>query len=150
VTSLRIVAYLLLFAALTSALVPLLPAAEALPVWKHHLVHALVLALSASAGFLFAYQTTGRRAARGGAEIWLYVTVCTPVISMFLMWPTTYAWLEHHPHAHSVEHLGFVALGFAAAYGGERYMPGVGLASGAATVLSAVVAAFGLGSGRQV
>jgi hypothetical protein len=147
----RVIAYALLLCALASTLVPLLPAAEELPVRKHHLVHGLVLALSAAAGYLFARERQARQPHQElQGEGWLYFTVLMPVLSMFLMWPTTYDWLEHHPLAHGGEHLCFVVLGFMATYSGERYMPGVGVMSGVATVLSAIVAAFGFGSGLSV
>jgi len=144
----RIAAFVLLVCALASAVVPLLPAAEELPVWKHHLVHGLVLALAAGAGLLFAHvrRPAGTRREFGAAG-WVIITVLMPVLSMFLMWPTTYDWLEQHPLAHSMEHLVFVALGFLATYGGEEYMPGVGWVSGIATVLTAIAAAGGFGVG---
>ena len=143
----RVTGYALLGCALASALVPLSPLAEALPIWKHHLVHGLVLALAASAGILLAHLTarTDAQEQEAGPAFWVIVSVLAPVFSMFLMWPTTYDWLELHPLAHGAEHFCFVGLGFFAAFGGERYVRGVGWVSAAATVLTAIAAAAGFG-----
>jgi hypothetical protein len=144
---LRTGGYVLLLCALASTIVPLLPFVEPLPVWKHHLAHAIVLTLAAASGLEFAalHRLGQGRPAGSGSGGWLVVTVCMPLLSMFLMWPTTYAWLERHPPAHGAEHLCFVALGFMAAYGGEKYVPGVGWISAIMTVLTAVAAAGGFG-----
>ena len=75
----------------------------------------------------------------------MFITVFMPILSMFLMWPTTYAWLERHSIAHAGEHLGFAIIGFIASYSGERYVAGVGWFSAIATVLTAIVAAAGFG-----
>lgn len=142
----RIAAYLFLVLALGSLVVPVLPGAEALPVWKHHLVHGLVLALSAASGLLFAHaRGDGGASAGPGSGGWVMLTTIAPVASMFLMWPTTYDWLEAHPAAHASEHFCFIILGFVAAYGGERYVRGVGWVSAIATVATAIVAAAGFG-----
>jgi len=137
----------LLGLALASAFVPLSPFAEALPVWKHHLVHGMILALASGAGILFATTEAGPSAEKRetGPGIWVLVSVFAPVVSMFLMWPTTYDWLEHHPIAHGAEHFCFVGLGFFAGFGGERYVRGVGWVSAAAIVLTAIAAAAGFG-----
>ena len=143
----RVAGYVLLGLALASALVPLSPLAEALPVWKHHLVHGLILALASVAGIMLEHAgaravSTEREAGSGG---WVIVSVLAPVMSMFLMWPTTYDWLERHPFAHGAEHFCFVGLGFLAGFGGERYVRGVGWMSATATVLTAIAAAAGFG-----
>ena len=139
--------YVLIGLALGSALVPLSPLAEALPIWKHHLVHGLILALASVAGVLFEHASVRAPADRHevGSGVWVIVSVLAPVFSMFLMWPTTYDWLEQHPLAHGAEHFCFVGLGFFAGFGGERYVRGVGWMSATATVLTAVVAAAGFG-----
>ena len=142
----RVAAYIFLALSLGSLVVPVLPGAEALPVWKHHLVHGLVLALSATSGLLFAAARPSSAATDGpGGGAWIILTVLAPIASMFLMWPTTYDWLEAHPTAHASEHFCFVILGFVAAYAGERYVRGVGWVSAIATVATAVVAAAGFG-----
>jgi hypothetical protein len=140
----RIAAYVFLALAFGSLIVPLLPGAEALPVWKHHLVHGGVLALSAASGLLFARRREPD-AAEPGSGLWIIFTVFAPVASMFLMWPTTYEWFEAHPAAHASEHFCFIVLGFVAAYAGERYVRGVGWVSAIATVATAVAAAAGFG-----
>ena len=140
----RIAAYAFLALALGSLIVPVLPGAEALPVWKHHLVHGAVLTLSAVSGLLFAQRQAPEAAGPGGGG-WIILTVLAPVTSMFLMWPTTYAWFEEHPAAHASEHFCFILLGFAAAYAGERYVHGVGWMSAIATVATAIAAAAGFG-----
>ena len=139
--------WVLLGLALASAFVPLSPFAEALPVWKHHLVHGLILALASVAGILFATTETGlsAEAQEAGPGIWVLVSVFAPVVSMLLMWPTTYEWLERHPIAHGAEHFCFVGLGFFAGFGGERYVRDVGWVSATAIVLTAIAAAAGFG-----
>jgi hypothetical protein len=143
----RIAGYALLAVALGSALVPLLPFAEALPVWKHHLVHALILALASTSGILLAHigSRTAAEPSEAGPGFWAVLCVLAPAVSMFLMWPTTYDWVEHYPLAHGAEHFCFVGLGFLAGFGGERYVRGVGWVSAAATVLTAIAAAAGFG-----
>lgn len=142
----RLAAYVFLILALGSLVVPVLPGAEALPVWKHHLVHGAVLALAAASGLSFAALRARRSPPAGsGAGAWIILTVLAPVASMFLMWPTTYAWFEDHPAAHASEHFVFIVLGFVAAYSGERYVSGVGWMSGIATVATAIAAAAGFG-----
>jgi hypothetical protein len=140
-----IVGYVLLALALASTIVPLTPFAEALPVWKHHLVHGLVLALASIAGVLLAHSGPPSEDRDAGPGFWVVLSVLAPVTSMFLMWPTTYDWLELHPLAHGAEHLSFVGLGFLAGFGGERYARDVGWICAAAIVLTAIVAAAGFG-----
>lgn len=143
----RVTGYALLGFALASALVPLSPLAEALPIWKHHLVHGLVLALASIAGILLAHLgvRTAAQEREAGPGFWVIASVLAPVSSMFLMWPTTYDWLERHPLAHGAEHFCFVGLGFLAGFAGERYVRGVGWVSATATVLTAIAAAAGFG-----
>lgn len=140
----RPAAYVFLILALGSLVVPVLPQAEALPVWKHHLIHGAVLALAAASGLPFASARAGGTTSAGDGG-WVLLTVLAPVASMFLMWPTTYAWFEAHPAAHSSEHLCFIVLGFVAAFSGERYVRGVGWMSAIATVATAIAAAAGFG-----
>jgi Na+/melibiose symporter-like transporter len=140
---LRITGFVLVVFALAAAAAPLLPSAEDLPVAEHHLAHGVILAIAAAGGICFA---TARTSGNGSqAAVWLFLAVFMPLLSMFLMWPTTYDWLERHTLAHVCEHIGFVAIGFCAGYSGERYVAGVGWVSGIANVLTAIVAAAGFG-----
>jgi uncharacterized membrane protein YeiH len=61
------------------------------------------------------------------------------------MWPSLYEFTESRPVLHALDHLVLGALGFAAAYAGQRYRDGVGWIASGVVVLMAITAAGGFG-----
>ncbi|TAM75544.1 hypothetical protein EPN44_08835 [bacterium] len=129
-------------ATLAAAIIPSLRP-EDVPIAEHHLFHAGIILLAVVAAALVVGGPSGAR--EQGSGLWLVPVVAAPLAMMFLMWPSTYDYLDTHPLAHALDHIGLAVLGFAGAYGGQRYVRGVGWLVGLATVGMAVIAAGGFG-----
>ncbi len=141
--SLRRIAALVALAAIALAIVPELLGAEAGGVTAHHLKHAALILAGIIAGVLA--PPLASKDDRREHLAWLAPTVVAPVATMFVMWPTTYAYVEAHPFLHVLEHLVILALAMLTTYSGERYAKGVGGFAGVALELMAIGAAFGYG-----
>ncbi len=139
----KTVAVILAIVSFAVALGPLVRGDLEIPTGLHHLLHAGAIAIAAACGLMFAAPPPPGSAWENPKC--LAVAVGAPILAMVLMWPSEYAWLERHPLGHVAEHLGLVVLGFASAYGGQRYARGIGWASALVLVAMAVVAAFGFG-----
>lgn len=111
---------------------------------KHHLVHA-VLIIGGAASALALATASPRPAPRPERPGWLVPALLAPLVGMVLMVPTFYPYLNTHPLAHSLAHLGFVVAGFVTAGCGERYRIGIGWAMTLFFEVMAVAAAFGFG-----
>jgi mono/diheme cytochrome c family protein len=129
----------LLVAAILSFM-PLVHPERTIEVRDHHLDHAVLMVLGAIAG-LAAYRGGDDRESPG----WIWPTVLCPLLAMLLMAPSLYELVERAPWLHALDHVLFVALAFLTAYGGQRYVRGVGWASALFLETMAVVAAFGFG-----
>ncbi len=135
----RIAAYLIGALTLAGALAPLV-SNEDVSIPEHHLLHAVLLAGAVTTALLASPDTAGDR---NGA--WLVAVVGSPLLVMFLMWPSSYAYLDAHPIAHVGDHLSIALLGFLCTWSGQRYARGIGWIGGVATVSMAVLAAGGFG-----
>jgi mono/diheme cytochrome c family protein len=124
------------------ALVPLVNGEE-VSTAQHHLMHVPLIAGGLIAGVL-AWDPARTRSSQF-APLVLLIAVIAPILAMFLMWPSEYAFLDRHPGGHAIEHLGLVALAFVTAYTGQWYAAGIGWAMGAALFLMALLAPFGFG-----
>ena len=127
---------------LAAAVVPSLRP-EDVPIAEHHLFHAGIILLAVIAAVLAAGGPSHGR--EQGTQLWLMPVIAAPLAMMFLMWPSTYDYLDAHPLAHALDHIGLAVLGFVGAYGGQRYVRGVGVVVGLAAVGMAVIAAGGFG-----
>lgn len=125
------------------ALAPLARGEVELPTAQHHLLHTAILAGAVLSGIL-AWNPARARASRF-APCWLLVAVLAPILAMFLMWPSDYAFLDRHPGGHAVEHLGLVLLGFLTAFAGQGYASGIGWTLGAGLLAMALLAPLGFG-----
>jgi len=134
--------YALLALTLLFALAPMYRGAVEIPIRVHHLLHAIILIGAALAGLLIARRSAPAKAAR---EAWLIVSVLAPMLAMMLMWPSEYSPLDKLPAAHTLEHAGLIALGFATAYAGQQYANGVGVAMSLSLWVMAFLAAWGFG-----
>ncbi|TAM58885.1 hypothetical protein EPN52_09595 [bacterium] len=129
-------------ATLAIAIVPALKPEE-VPIAEHHLFHAAVILLAVIAATLAARGPSRDR--EQGSPLWLVPIIVGPLAMMFLMWPSTYDYLDTHPLAHALDHVAIALFGYLGAYGGQRYVRGLGWVVGLATVGMAVLAAGGFG-----
>lgn len=136
----KIVAAVALLVALVLSLMPLFSNDRDVGVTQHHLDHAVLMFLGAIAG-LALYRRNGDRE----SPPWLWLAVLAPLVAMVLMAPSLYAIVDRTPGLHAVDHLVFVALAVLTAYGGQRYVRGVGWGTALVLETMAVVAAFGYG-----
>jgi mono/diheme cytochrome c family protein len=135
----------ILFAAATLAgivlsLSPLVANEQTVAVHEHHLDHAVLMLLGAVAG-LALYRVADARE----SPHWIWPAVLSPIVAMFLMAPSLYAVVDAIPSLHALNHLAFVGLAMLTTYAGQRYLRGVGWATGLMLETMAVVAAFGYG-----
>lgn len=139
--SLRLRGWAVLVTTIVFALAPLYRNGDfTIPV--HHLLHALMLLGGAVAALLL---TTSPQPPLRGNPFWLVIAFVTPVLSMFLMWPSDYSVFERSPMLHASEHVGLVVFGFVTAFAGRRYAPGIGIAATASLLLMALLAIGGYG-----
>lgn len=120
---------------------------EVIDVKSHHLTHA-VLILGGAAAALALAAANRRPASASEKPQWLLLTILAPLGGMVLMVPTFYPYLNAHPAAHTLTHLGLVAAGFVTAWCGERYRARIGWATTLFLEGMAVGAAFGFGVTR--
>ena len=132
----------ILVLAVLFGLAPLVRGAVDLPVAQHHLLHSVLILGAVASALCFA---TPSRDTTGGRYGWLLLTVISPLVAMLLMWPSEYAWFERNPNAHALQHLALITLGFLSAFAGQRYVAGVGWASGLSLLFMAVGSTWGFG-----
>lgn len=136
----RISAWAVLIATIVFALAPLYRSGDvSIPV--HHFLHVVMLAGAALAALLF----TAPAALQRGKAPWLIAAVVTPILAMFLMWPSEYALFERSPRLHAAQHLGLVSLGFVTGYAGQRYAAGIGIVASLSLLLMGLLAIGGYG-----
>jgi len=136
----RIIFVVATLAAVVLAFVPLIASERNPGVRDHHLDHALLMLLGAIAGFAAYRNDSGDE-----SPAWVWAAVAPPIVAMLLMAPSLYAVVDTVPWLHVLDHLVFLALSMLTVYGGQRYVRGVGWASGLMLETMAVVAAFGYG-----
>jgi hypothetical protein len=137
----RLIAGLIVFAAVIFVLAPVLRSGEHLATLPHHLAHAVILIGGSALGLALAKP---RRQATEQAW-WLMPTISATIGAMLLMWPSLYEFTESRPGLHALDHLAIGVVGFVAAYAGERYRVGVGWIVSGVIVLMAITAAGGFG-----
>lgn len=137
----RLWAWVILGATIIFALAPLYREGD-LPIPLHHLLHAIMLFGAGVAALML--TAPGARSARGRG-VWLIIAIVSPLLAMFLMWPSEYAVFEHAPWLHVAQHLGLVSLGFLTAYAGKRFAAGIGIVMSASLWLMALLAVGGYG-----
>lgn len=126
--------------ALFVSFMPIVTGERNIPVHDHHIDHAVLMLLGAIAG-LALYRGTENRE----RPAWLAGAVLGMLIAMLLMAPSLYAIVDDMPWLHVVDHVVFVALAMLTVYAGQRYVRGVGWATGIMLETMAIVAAFGFG-----
>lgn len=140
--SLRRIGFALLSVTIVAGLAPLVLGAEEIPTAQHHLLHAILLAGAAVSGIFIA--GAARRTGTGSIG-WLLIALISPMLVMFLMWPSEYAYFETHSFGHAAEHLGVIGFGFLTGFAGQRYAAGIGWAAGMSAVAMAVLSVWGYG-----
>jgi uncharacterized membrane protein YeiH len=141
VTAGRIVAGLIVIAALALVFAPIWRSGEHLSTLVHHLAHGAVLIGGSALGLALA--TPQRQAAERTG--WLIPAAGAAIVVMVLMWPTLYEYTESRPVLHVLDHIGIGLFGFTAAYAGQRYRAGVGWILSVVVLLMAITAAGGFG-----
>lgn len=89
----------------------------------HHLLHAI---MSLGAGMLaiaLAAMLPRQSSERG---FWVVPAIVAPLLGLFLMWPSEYAYLMEHPTLHMLDHLGIIALSWLAVFAAQAYVRGLG------------------------
>jgi mono/diheme cytochrome c family protein len=137
----RLVGWIVLGVTVLFALAPLLGEGDvSIPI--HHLLHvALLFGAAVSALLLVSPPKPPQR----GAVVWLLLAIVTPLLAMFMMWPSDYSIFERTSTLHSVQHLGLVILGFLTGYAGQRYAAGIGVVVSSCLWLMGILAAGGYG-----
>lgn len=80
-----------------------------------------------------------------GRGAWLLPALVAPLATMFVMWPSTYEYIEAHAFLHAMEHGAFIVLGGITTYAGFRFARSTGWLLGAIVTVMAWAAAFGYG-----
>ncbi len=137
----RIIAGLLAIAAAVFVVAPIVRPGEHLAVLVHHLAHAVVLIGGSALGLALARP----RSEAAEQTWWLVPALGAATVAMLLMWPQVYEFTEPSPLLHAVDHLVLAALGFTAAYAGQRYRAGAGWIVTGIVALMAITAAGGFG-----
>ena len=139
--TLRIIVVVLAWlAALVLSFMPIVTGEHNIPVHDHHIDHAVLMLLGAVAG-LALYRGTDNRE----RPAWLAGAVPAMLVAMLLMAPSLYAMVDQIPWLHVADHIVFVALAMLTVYAAQRYVRGVGWATGIMLETMAIVAAFGFG-----
>ncbi|MBP8256613.1 MAG: hypothetical protein KAX37_04765 [Opitutaceae bacterium] len=88
----------------------------------HHLLHT---GMAVGAGLLALALTWNRPTSTEENGGWVWPATLAPALSLFLMWPTKYAYLMTHPWLHVLDHLGIAACSVLAIYAAERFTRGL-------------------------
>lgn len=118
-----------------------------LSIKNHHIQHAFFIL----GGGLWGLALAGSLMPAGGAEprrsrsAWLVLAIIAPLAAMFLMWPSTYEYLEAHPFVHALDHGVFIVLSGLTTFAGYQFARSIGWVVGAALTVMAWAAAFGFG-----
>lgn len=130
----------ILTATVVFALAPLYREGE-VSVPLHHLLHAIMLVGAAVSALLIVSPVALSR----GRAIWLILSIVSPLLAMFLMWPSDYSVFERSPMLHVAQHLGLVVFGFLTGYAGQRYAAGIGVVMSLSLWLMSFLAIEGYG-----
>lgn len=89
----------------------------------HHLLHAGMAVGAGMAAMALAACLPPRERERSG---WVLPAVLAPVVGLFLMWPTKYAYLMGHPWLHVLDHVGIALCSVLAVFSAQAYVRGLG------------------------
>ncbi len=107
----------------------------------HHLLHVIMLVGAGVSALLLTSPVTLSR----GRAPWLVLSIVSPLLAMFLMWPSDYSVFERSPMLHVAQHLGLVFFGFLTGYAGQRYAAGIGIVMSLSLWLMGLLAIGGFG-----
>lgn len=133
-------AWAILAATVVFALAPLYREGE-VSVPLHHLLHVVMLVGAAVSALLLVSPVALSR----GRALWLILSIVSPLLAMFLMWPSDYSVFERSPMLHVAQHLGLVVFGFLTGYAGQRYAAGIGVVMSLSLGLMGLLAIGGYG-----
>lgn len=134
--------WIVFIATIVIALAPLAGGEAEIPIWQHHLFHAVIIFGAVVAGI--ALFTPAHREPRP-SPAWLVAAMIAPGLAMVMMWPSEYGFFETHAFGHALEHLGIAFFALASAVAGQRFAAGVGWATGASALGMALLCAPGFG-----
>lgn len=89
----------------------------------HHLLHT---GMAVGAGLLALALNWKQPASTEEQGWWVWPATLAPALSLFLMWPTKYAYLMTHPWLHVMDHLGIAICSVLAIYAAQRFTRGLG------------------------
>lgn len=116
-----------------------------LSIHNHHIQHLFFVLGGSLWGLAIARAVPSRSSAGPGPAGWLVLAILAPVAVMFVMWPSTYPYIEAHPLLHALEHGVLLVLGVVTTYASFRFAEPAGWLFGASLVAMAWVAAYGYG-----
>lgn len=113
----------------------------------HHLLHT---GMAVGAGLLALALTWNQPASTGEQGRWVWPATLAPALSLFLMWPTKYAYLMTHSWLHVLDHLGIAICSVLAIYAAQKFTRGLGWPMLALVVGMNAGAAGGFGLTRGI
>ncbi len=113
------------------------------PVLLHHVEHGLLMVIGGAFGLCLARR---QPAGHGTAPGWILGAVLLSGVAVVMMVPDLYGYVDTHPLAHALLHLGFFGNGWLATYMAERYSRGFGRVWLGMILAMTVVMATGFGS----
>jgi len=118
-----------------------------LSIKNHHIQHVFFILGGGLWGLALAgsLMPAGGKEPRRGRSAWLALAIAAPLAAMFLMWPSTYEYLEAHPLVHALDHGVFIVLSGLTTFAGYQFARSIGWVVGAALTVMAWAAAFGFG-----
>lgn len=111
----------------------------------HHIQHLFFLIGGSLWGIALALWMVAKRGPRARNGVWLIPALLAPMVAMFLMWPSTYPYIEAREWLHILEHGVFIVLGVLTTYAAYQYAPIVSWLVGASLAVMAWLAAFFFG-----
>lgn len=108
----------------------------------HHLLHT---GMAVGASLLALAMTWSQPPSTEEHGWWVWPATLAPAFSLFLMWPTKYAFLMTHPWLHVLDHLGIAICSVLAIYAAQRFTRGLGWPMLALVVAMNAGAAGGFG-----
>ena len=108
----------------------------------HHLLHA---GMALGAGMLAMALAAKLPPQRSERSLWVIPATLAPILGLFLMWPSEYAYLMEHHRLHLLDHAGIIACSWLAVFAAQAYVRGLGWPMLVLTVAMDAAAAGGFG-----
>jgi hypothetical protein len=89
----------------------------------HHLLHA---GMAIGAGLLAMALAVKLPRQNRETTWWVVPAALAPIVGLFLMWPSEYAYLMSHPWLHLLDHLGIALCSVLAVFAAQAYVRGLG------------------------